>query len=136
MPPTKGNDPRYLQKQYKDSTWIACPRTPISASINMAGPLGFGSFSPRCSHIGAGCASVTWWRTDVSSAQVEIACRIFLPGCWKELDGILKAAPIPVSVIDAQSTPFEDAHFDAVIANHMALHVPDRPLRLQRSGAS
>jgi SAM-dependent methyltransferase len=28
--------------------------------------------------------------------------------------------------IDAQSIPFEDAHFDVVIANHMLYHVPDR----------
>ncbi len=29
--------------------------------------------------------------------------------------------------IDAQSIPFEDETFDAVIANHMLYHVPDRP---------
>ncbi|HEX9384990.1 MAG TPA: class I SAM-dependent methyltransferase, partial [Anaerolineales bacterium] len=29
--------------------------------------------------------------------------------------------------IDAQAIPFEDETFDAVIANHMLYHVPDRP---------
>ncbi|MCB9452622.1 MAG: class I SAM-dependent methyltransferase [Anaerolineaceae bacterium] len=33
-------------------------------------------------------------------------------------------------VIDAQAIPYEDAHFDAVIANHMLYHVPDRPQAL------
>ncbi len=33
-------------------------------------------------------------------------------------------------VIDAQSIPFRDGYFDAVIANHMLYHVPDRPAAL------
>ncbi len=30
------------------------------------------------------------------------------------------------AIIDAQSIPFSDNHFDAVIANHMLYHIPDR----------
>lgn len=33
-------------------------------------------------------------------------------------------------VADAQEVPFEDGAFDAVIANHMLYHVPDRPRAL------
>ena len=40
------------------------------------------------------------------------------------------------AVADAQELPFDDASFDAVIANHMLFHVPDRPGRLPRSRAS
>lgn len=32
-----------------------------------------------------------------------------------------------VLMIDAQAIPFSDKHFEAVIANHMLYHVPDRP---------
>ena len=44
------------------------------------------------------------------------------------------------AVADAQELPFDDASFDAVIANHMLFHVPDRPralaeiVRVLRSG--
>lgn len=34
-------------------------------------------------------------------------------------------------VIDAQSLPYDDESFDAVIANHMLYHVPDRPKAIQ-----
>src|SRR5436305_15089237 len=33
-------------------------------------------------------------------------------------------------LMDAQAIPFEDRGFDAVIANHMLYHVPDRGLAL------
>jgi ubiquinone/menaquinone biosynthesis C-methylase UbiE len=33
-------------------------------------------------------------------------------------------------IVDAQSTPYEDATFDAVMAHYMLYHVPDRPRAL------
>jgi ubiquinone/menaquinone biosynthesis C-methylase UbiE len=35
-----------------------------------------------------------------------------------------------VTALDAQDLPFSEARFDAVIANHMLYHVPDRPRAL------
>jgi ubiquinone/menaquinone biosynthesis C-methylase UbiE len=34
--------------------------------------------------------------------------------------------PFTFDVVDAQTIPYDDASFDAVIANHMLYHVPDR----------
>jgi ubiquinone/menaquinone biosynthesis C-methylase UbiE len=33
---------------------------------------------------------------------------------------------VSFKVVDAQSIPYDDQHFDVVIANHMLYHVPDR----------
>jgi len=38
--------------------------------------------------------------------------------------------PFTFAVVDAQAIPYPDAHFDAIIANHMLYHVPDRPKAL------
>lgn len=52
----------------------------------------------------------------------------FSPGMVEEQQANLGQSPHPFKydVIDAQSIPFEDETFDAVIANHMLYHVPDR----------
>lgn len=67
-----------------------------------------------------------------------------IPGGWRVTlsdfsDGMLNEArqnlresgrAFDFRLVDAQLIPFEDAAFDAVIANHMLYHVPDRPRAL------
>jgi SAM-dependent methyltransferase len=43
---------------------------------------------------------------------------------WEKLAD--QAYPFTFETIDAQSIPYADNHFDAVIANHFLYHVPDR----------
>ena len=40
------------------------------------------------------------------------------------------AVEVTIGVVDARSLPFAPAAFDAVVANHMLYHVPDRPAAL------
>lgn len=61
----------------------------------------------------------TWDITlsDLSSGMLDSA--------WRNL--VVTGRNFKFKEIDAQSIPFEDGAFDAVIANHMLYHVPDRP---------
>lgn len=48
-----------------------------------------------------------------------------LDSAWRNL--VVTGRAFQFKEIDAQSIPYEDETFDAVIANHMLYHVPDRP---------
>ena len=48
-----------------------------------------------------------------------------LDAAWRNL--VVTGRAFQFKEIDAQEIPFEDETFDAVIANHMLYHVPDRP---------
>jgi ubiquinone/menaquinone biosynthesis C-methylase UbiE len=55
--------------------------------------------------------------SDLSSGMLDAA--------WRNL--VVTGLAFQFKEIDAQSIPFEEETFDAVIANHMLYHVPDRP---------
>ena len=55
--------------------------------------------------------------SDLSSGMLDAA--------WRNL--VVSGRAFQFKEIDAQSIPFEDEAFDALIANHMLYHVPDRP---------
>jgi ubiquinone/menaquinone biosynthesis C-methylase UbiE len=64
----------------------------------------------------------TWDITlsDLSAGMIDSA--------WRNL--VVTGRNYKFKEIDAQEIPFEDGTFDAVIANHMLYHVPDRPKAL------
>jgi ubiquinone/menaquinone biosynthesis C-methylase UbiE len=55
--------------------------------------------------------------SDLSSGMLDAA--------WRNL--VVTGRAFKFEEIDAQSIPYDDETFDAVIANHMLYHVPDRP---------
>lgn len=61
----------------------------------------------------------------------DITLADFSPGMLAEArQNLHDLRPFRFEVADAQALPFADAAFDAVIANHMLYHVPDRPRAL------
>jgi len=135
---SKFTDQQYLKaEQYKDSSnldarveihkrfstnpygwfnWVfdALSKLPADAKIL---ELGSGP-----AHLWRECASripAGWDITlsDLSSGMVDAA--------WRNL--VVTGRAYNFKEIDAQSIPFEDEMFDAVIANFMLYHVPDRP---------
>jgi ubiquinone/menaquinone biosynthesis C-methylase UbiE len=77
-----------------------------------------------------GCGPGTLWRENLDRipAGWEITLSDFSPGMLREAaQSISKWQPgFRFERFDAQAIPHPDAYFDAVIANHMLYHVPDR----------
>src|SRR5215212_9727134 len=76
-----------------------------------------------------GCGPGSLWRPNLARipAGWQITLTDFSPGMLAEARANLAGAhPFTFEQADAQALPFADTSFDAVIANHMLYHVPDR----------
>jgi SAM-dependent methyltransferase len=90
---------------------------------------------PTCRLLELGCGSAALWQTNEQR----------IPEGWQTVisdlsSGMVSTAQTNVAphqrefacaVADAQSIPFADRQFDAVLANHMLYHVADRPRALR-----
>ena len=78
-----------------------------------------------------GCGHGLLWKENASRIPSgwNITLSDLSPGmldaAWRKL--VVTGRTFQFKEIDAQAIPFEDNTFDAVIANHMLYHVPDRP---------
>jgi SAM-dependent methyltransferase len=81
-----------------------------------------------------GCGPGRLWSENIMRTPVgwDITLSDFSPGMLQEAQYNLAdhAHRFRFEIIDAQSIPFELGRFDAVIANHMLYHVPDRAAAL------
>jgi len=76
-----------------------------------------------------GCGPGSLWRPNLARIPTgwQITLTDFSPGMLAEARANLSGArPFAFEQADAQVIPFADGNFDAVIANHMLYHVPDR----------
>jgi ubiquinone/menaquinone biosynthesis C-methylase UbiE len=77
-----------------------------------------------------GCGPGHLWRDnlDRTPANWDVTLSDFSAGMLRQAEEKLRQHkhPFHYQVIDAQSIPFDDGAFDAVIANHMLYHVPGR----------
>ena len=81
-----------------------------------------------------GCGPSNLWRENITRIPDgwEIILSDFSPGMLGQAQDNLRAcrSRFGFQVIDAQAIPFKDGTFDAVTANFMLYHVPDRPRAL------
>jgi ubiquinone/menaquinone biosynthesis C-methylase UbiE len=132
----KWTDQDYLLKdQYKDATNFNA-RFNLHAlfSTNKIGwfPWLFDHLDlpPECRLLELACGTGELWLANLRRIPPgwNITLSDFSPGMLEQARKNLADAPryFAYERIDIQSIPFEDANFDAVIANHMLYYVPDK----------
>jgi ubiquinone/menaquinone biosynthesis C-methylase UbiE len=81
-----------------------------------------------------GCGSGNLWVRNLERvpADWDITLSDFSPGMLDEARQNLSSAnhQFHFKIIDAQQLPIQDEQLDAVVANHMLYHIPDRPKAL------
>ncbi|MCC6298084.1 MAG: class I SAM-dependent methyltransferase [Anaerolineales bacterium] len=77
-----------------------------------------------------GCGPAYLWKENISRIPAGWDITLsdlssgMLDSAWRNL--VILGRPFQFKEVDAQAIPFADETFDAVIANHMLYHVPDR----------
>ena len=85
----------------------------------------------RVLELGAGPARLWRENLDRLPQSWQVTLTDLSAGMIAEAQRYLKDVPnFTFAVADAQTLPFDDATFDAVVANHMLYHVPDLPRAL------
>ena len=85
---------------------------------------------PTCQILDVGCGPANLWVENLERIPTgwDITLTDFSPGMVEQAQENLcnSRRSFTFEILDAQSIPYENACFDAVIANHMLYHVPDR----------
>lgn len=135
-----GTDQEYLlRQQYRDSSNLNARMGLHERFSSNPRPWHLWMFDhlqlpPEARLLEVGCGPGTFWRENLDRLPPgwEITLSDFSPGMLQEAEQHLggRRSGFRFQQFDAQAIPFEAASFDAVIANHMLYHVPDRPKAL------
>jgi len=128
------SDPEYVTRQYRDASNLnARIALHVRFSTNSYGlPRWiFDNFElqERASILEVGCGPGRLWteNLDLLPAGWNITLSDASPGMVAEAEARLGSdGPFEFRVADVQELPFEGELFDAVVANHILYHVPDR----------
>ena len=89
---------------------------------------------PNAQIVEFGCGPGWLWQRNATRVPAgwSVTLTDFSPGMIEEArrNTADKGLHLDFKVVDIQSPPFETAQFEAVIANHMLYHVPNRPQAL------
>lgn len=134
---SKLDDQQYLLNQQYQNASNLNARVALHArfSTNLVGWHGWVfdqfEFPDRCRVLELGCGPATLWQHNLQQLRSgwEITLSDFSSGMLAEARRTLGEHQkyFRFEQIDAQAIRFGDGRFDAVIANHMLYHVPDRP---------
>jgi ubiquinone/menaquinone biosynthesis C-methylase UbiE len=84
----------------------------------------------KCHILELGCGPGNLWKDNLSRLSEDWTMMLsdYSIGMVKQARSNLETHPLNFcfSVIDAQRIPFADKSFDAIIANHMLYHIPER----------
>jgi SAM-dependent methyltransferase len=88
------------------------------------------ALSAQASVLELGCGPAYLWKSNLDRlpADWRVTLSDFSAGMLEQAQQNLgeHASAFRFEIVDAQAIPFEENAFDAVIANHMLYHVPDR----------
>jgi ubiquinone/menaquinone biosynthesis C-methylase UbiE len=131
------SDPKYLAgEQYKDASNLDA-RVQLHRLFS-TNPYGWHKWAfdqldlaPESRVLELGCGPGHLWRDNLDRIPEgwEITLSDFSPGMVHEAREHLgeSGRSFNYAAADAQALPFHEESFDAIIANHMLYHVPDRP---------
>lgn len=131
-------DQSFLKQQYLDAANLG-DRISLHARFS-TNPYGWHPWvfdqldlGPECRVLELGCGPGRLWSENLHRVPPgwQITLSDFSPGMLDAARATLgDSRSFALQEVDAQAIPFGDESFDAVIANHMLYHVPDRPRAL------
>ena len=130
------SDPEYVARQYRDASNL---ETRIALHVRFStNPYGLARWildhfelQGGASLLEVGCGPGRLWteNLDLLPKNWAITLSDASPGMVAEAEARLEPdGRFEFRVADVRDLPFEEGRFDAVVANHMLYHVPDREL--------